>query len=342
MLDGNRWDPSIQLICAHRSISHQMDAHSPMGADRPPVVHVIDELTGATDPVCKLSGAADDANRLRQGFLDRRNRQAAMLGQRPLKMVIHDFADMLLIENGQAPLTKVAAMKTTTEPSEIGQRLRQMRVANGWNQQELANRTVLGNGRTASQSAIAAIETGQVQEPRPAMITALSKALGISPSWLKVGKAEPEIMAFPPAPPGAQEAVGGFLREPFPHVPIYASAEAGRGMVINADDVVEYLAPPSWLATHRDVYGLYVVGSSMKPAIHQGHMAFVTPKKPPVPGDLVILLAHELTGETRAIIKELKGETARVWRVLQYNPQKEIELEKKEWQLCHRVDFIRR
>lgn len=129
-----------------------------------------------------------------------------------------------------------------------------------------------------------------------------------------------------PVIPGS-ELVGG------KDFPIYAAAQGGPdGAAILSFDALEFTKRPEPLANEPGGFGMYVEGDSMEPAYRQGDIALIDPRRPPRQGDDVLLVASDaLTGEQRAMIKQLVSYTYEEWHVRQFNPPEEFALKKTVW-----------
>lgn len=74
-------------------------------------------------------------------------------------------------------------------------------------------------------------------------------------------------------------------------VPVRGTAAGShlRGAFQLTSDPVDYVRRPASLMNARNVYSLYVEGSSMEPQYWPGDLIYVHPDKPPRPGDAVIV-----------------------------------------------------
>lgn len=72
--------------------------------------------------------------------------------------------------------------------STLGDRVKAERETKGWTQAELARRVVRAGYKSMSQPGIFKIENKGNSEPKS--ITALAKALGVTPEWLETGRGE--------------------------------------------------------------------------------------------------------------------------------------------------------
>jgi phage repressor protein C with HTH and peptisase S24 domain len=119
-------------------------------------------------------------------------------------------------------------------------------------------------------------------------------------------------------------------------LPVFGTAEGGQGALLVSDAAVDYVARPPVLLRVQDGYGMIVTGESMIPEHKPGAVALVNPHIPPRVGDSCVFRSHN-HGTNLAMIKEYRGQTATHWKVHQHNPPKDFTLDKREWQVCHKV-----
>ena len=140
------------------------------------------------------------------------------------------------------------------------------------------------------------------------------------------GLREADLLRAVPAPAGE------------PDLPVYASAEGGSsGMLITESDRVDWVRRPQPLLKVRDAFAVYVVGDSMEPRYEQGDMILVHPGRPVGVDNDVLLLAQAADGSRAALIKRLVRSSAKAWTVRQYNPPREYDLPRAEWQQAYVV-----
>lgn len=137
-------------------------------------------------------------------------------------------------------------------------------------------------------------------------------------------------------------------------VPILGTAEGsereitGSGvfepMTIDASEVVDYLRRPPGLTNKRDVYALYVVGTSMSPRFEPGDPVYVDPKRAAsIQDDVIVQLAGVDGAEgdeprvTAALIKRLVKRSAGWIELQQFNPPHVFRLELRHVARMHRV-----
>lgn len=117
-------------------------------------------------------------------------------------------------------------------------------------------------------------------------------------------------------------------------LPVYASAQGGPGDLTFTQDPIDYVVRPDPLQHVRDGYAIYIVGDSMSPAYEHGDLALVHPHRPFRPTDDVLIYREE-GHEFAAIIKRLVKATAQTWTLKQFNPAKELSLDRGDWPKCH-------
>jgi len=118
-------------------------------------------------------------------------------------------------------------------------------------------------------------------------------------------------------------------------LPVFSTAQGGRGALIVTDRAVDWVVRPAPLLRVRDGYGMIVSGDSMHPAVREGSTALVNPHLPPRSGDICIFRSHADDGTVTICIKELVRFTDETWHVKQYNPKRSFSLKRSEWQVCH-------
>lgn len=113
-------------------------------------------------------------------------------------------------------------------------------------------------------------------------------------------------------------------------LPVYGSAQGGpEGMTIDYQPI-EWMRRPPNLEGVVDAFAFYVVGDSMEPRFRQGERLLVHPKRPPRPGeDVLLILKPDAEGaEVNAMVKTLVALTSRTAKVAQYNPEAAFEIDR--------------
>ena len=161
--------------------------------------------------------------------------------------------------------------------------------------------------------------------------------------WLLTGTGEP--FAEPPAPIQPPTTAPNKVRVTADSIsmrggadlPVYASAEGGPSGMIVTHDPIDWIVRPEALANVRDGFAVYVIGTSMEPRYEHGDMIVVHPSRPVQRNDDILLLSAQEDGTFAALIKRLANWNDAAWTVRQYNPAKEYDLPRREWQRAHVV-----
>lgn len=90
--------------------------------------------------------------------------------------------------------------------------------------------------------------------------------------------------------------------------------------------VVDYVRRPPRIAGRKDVFAAYVQGTSMSPWREPGKLIYVEQARPPAIGDYVLVELKPARGdEVRgALVKQFKGATQTKYKLYQYNPSKDL------------------
>ncbi|MEQ8748320.1 MAG: S24 family peptidase [Amphiplicatus sp.] len=183
-------------------------------------------------------------------------------------------------------------------------------------------------------------ETGHTQrelaahlEVDPAAITRLLRG----ERRLRLDEA-PKVAAFfgrsQPGPAYQAPAPGSGAAFPAPaaesgarDLPVYASAQGGPdGMIIDYTPI-EWIRRPPGLEGVVDAFAFYVVGDSMVPRFRHGERLLVHPRRPPRPGEDVLLILRDSLGDAaNAMVKTLVARHDDRIVVAQYNPAKQFEV----------------
>ena len=114
-------------------------------------------------------------------------------------------------------------------------------------------------------------------------------------------------------------------------LPVYASAEGGGGIIITSEPI-GFIRRPEPLLSVRDGYACYVIGDSMSPAYEQGDLLLIHPGRPARPGDDCAFIRGQDDGTHEALIRRLLRSSPEKWRVRQFNPAKDLDLDRSHWQ----------
>lgn len=97
-------------------------------------------------------------------------------------------------------------------------------------------------------------------------------------------------------------------------------------------DVVDYVRRPPKLFGRRDVFSVYVQGTSMEPRFFSGELLYLEMNRPPHNGDFVVIeLKPTEDDPTRAAyLKRLVGVTPTKIKLHQYKPDEQIEIDRRK------------
>lgn len=175
-------------------------------------------------------------------------------------------------------------------------------------------------------------ETGN---PRTDSLIKLAEALETTPNWLMTGsEGDAPVREVRPAD------VERPLRQEMPaDVPVMGTAAGSHaGSFQFEDDVIDYVRRPPALMGAKDIYAIYVEGSSMEPEHRPGDLRFVHPHRPPRVGDSVVVqIRSAQDAPVEAMIGHLirrNGETIVIGKL---NPQTELSLQRITVVSIHKV-----
>lgn len=207
----------------------------------------------------------------------------------------------------------------------LGLRLREVRLERGMTMAALAERIGV------TQPAISQWESGR-ERPGRETLQRLAGALGVTAEALALRA-------------GAQSATATLSPLQLPaDVPVLGTAVGGDSGDFSFNGmVVDYVRRPQGVAQMRNIYALWVTGDSMAPWNRRGDLIYVTPTRPPVPGDHVVVElagvhAHEAG---TAMVKLLAGQTPTQYRLRQYNPERDFTIARTRVKAIHKVLSLR-
>lgn len=125
-------------------------------------------------------------------------------------------------------------------------------------------------------------------------------------------------------------------------VPVLGTAEGGPNgafEIYYGGDPVDWVRRFAGIANAREVYALYVVGTSMSPAYRPGDLVYVHPSKPPAVGcDVIIQIKPKRDGDgPRCYLKRLVRRTADKVICEQFSPAEQVTYALAEILSVHRV-----
>ncbi|QCI67230.1 XRE family transcriptional regulator [Phreatobacter stygius] len=225
------------------------------------------------------------------------------------------------------------ATVSTTAPLTRGDRIRAARKQRGWTQGQL------GEALGVSSQAVSQWEQGRT-DPEIDRLQQAADLLGVQRDWLTSGLGPDRSEAQGPAPviaPFAPAIVPGADLVGARDFPIYAAAQGGEGHLIVTFDPIEVVKRPAILEGVKGAYGIMVYGDSMSPAYRWGDMALINPHMQPARDEVHVFYDHGPNGEAEAIIKNLISWNDRMWKLEQFRPEKQFDVARVDWPICHRV-----
>lgn len=207
----------------------------------------------------------------------------------------------------------------------LGLRLRELRLSRGMTMAALAEKIGV------TQPAISQWESGR-ERPGRETLQRLAGALGVTAEALAL-------------PAGSQSSAATLSPLQLPaDVPVLGTAVGGDSGDFSFNGmVVDYVRRPQGVAQMRNIYALWVTGDSMAPWNRRGDLIYVTPTRPPVPGDHVVIElagAHAHDAGT-AMVKLLAGQTPTQYRLRQYNPERDFTIARTRVKAIHKVLSLR-
>jgi phage repressor protein C with HTH and peptisase S24 domain len=135
--------------------------------------------------------------------------------------------------------------------------------------------------------------------PRVDTLAKVAAELQTTPEWL-LGRTDDEPTAkTPPRQEVRATDIPAISRTAMPSdVPVMGTAAGSllSGAFQLQGGVIDYVRRPPALSGARDIYALYIEGSSMEPRYFPGELVYVNPHKPPRIGDTVIVQEHNGDG----------------------------------------------
>lgn len=177
----------------------------------------------------------------------------------------------------------------------------------------------------------------EAQQPRLETLKKLAGALDVSVDWLATGSGDPSGRGGPAPAPEIQTTSQATLPK---DVPVMGTAAGShlRGAFQLEGGIVDYVRRPPALMGTRDIYALYVEGTSMEPQYSPGDLVYVHSHKPPRPGDAVIIQAMSgENGSMEATIGIYRKQTAEEFVLGKHNPAAEVKIPRRLITVVHKV-----
>jgi phage repressor protein C with HTH and peptisase S24 domain len=163
----------------------------------------------------------------------------------------------------------------------------------------------------------------------------IGHVLGVSGEWLFTGRGNPEdVKPLPLEMMPVPLVTGAYL------IPVYGTAVGGEdGRFDLNGSVVDRVAAPPGLQNVKDAYAVMVVGDSMEPRYEAGETVYVHPGKPVQRnGYVVVQLWPDADGEpVCGMVKRFIRMTDARIILEQFNPPKQIEIDRARVKAVHRI-----
>lgn len=222
----------------------------------------------------------------------------------------------------------------------IGPLLKEARKAKKLSQQQVADHFKI------SKSAVSQWESDDTR-PDSDKSRGLAKLYGLSLELLLPGD-DDDGLAEPHDPmPNVIDAVNEPRipkRTEMPRdVPVYGtglgSESGGLGDFVMNGDIADYVRRPPGITHRKDVFGLWLVGDSMKPWRKPRELVYVEKQRQAMIDDHVVVELQPPAGESfrPTFVKKLVRMTAKTVRLEQYNPPKEFDIDRRRIVAIYRV-----
>lgn len=172
-----------------------------------------------------------------------------------------------------------------------------------------------------------------------------AEAFGVSAGWLLYADdstPSPRTGSEPASPLVPERNISApfdIPRSAGRRIPILGQSRGGEeGIFLFNGEAVDWIVAPHALENVPGAYGVFVSGSSMEPRYYPGETLLVHPHKPVSRGDFVVV---QMRGHDETIphgfVKQFVTWTPTRLILRQYNPAKEIEIERGEVVSVHKI-----
>lgn len=120
-------------------------------------------------------------------------------------------------------------------------------------------------------------------------------------------------------------------------------AESGAVQIerlqLDLDHTIRLIERPPALWNAPDAYAIYFHGSSMEPRFYQGEIGIVDPRRPPGPGDFVVVQLNDGGSDTvvTVLVKQLERIAGGFVHLRQFNPDMRFKLPRAKVARLHRI-----
>lgn len=115
-------------------------------------------------------------------------------------------------------------------------------------------------------------------------------------------------------------------------LPVFASTEGDEPdtMLIAPRNPIDKIPRPRQVQV-RDAFAVYLVGESMSPVYDENDELYVHPHLRPRPEDDCLFVHEREDGSLLVQVKRLVKARPDKWRVHQFNPHKDFDLDRRKW-----------
>lgn len=198
----------------------------------------------------------------------------------------------------------------------------------------------LGNG------AIRKLLKNRDQMPNSRTLAALATGFGVTEQWLLHGtelQSPQEVVEVTPLPIETHRAGINPIANPFDlprDIEVRGTAAGShlRGAFQFEGDAIDFVRRPPALMGARDVYALYVEGSSMEPQFFPGDLIYVHPRRPAKIGDPVVVQSkvgadHVVEGTIGIYLRK----TEKYIIIGKHNPAAQVQIPRDEGTVIHKI-----
>ena len=114
-------------------------------------------------------------------------------------------------------------------------------------------------------------------------------------------------------------------------LPVWAAVQGGeQGAMLITTSPIDWIARPRELEV-VDAFAVFLIGDSMSPRYDHGDQLYVHPHRPPKGGDDCLFIHQVDDTSFLCLAKTLVRPGTDKWRVRQFNPEREFDLDRRKW-----------
>lgn len=145
------------------------------------------------------------------------------------------------------------------------------------------------------------------------------------------------LFAQPQSPLSSLQGSAFFPERVTADLPVLGHVKAGLDAVFIENGVVQaYVERPSFLFGDPTSYAVYAHDDCMEPAILHGNLLYVTPSRPALPGDDVVIQMSDNQAHVKRLVRRAAGDVI----CKQFNPPQEVRFKANQVRSIHLVAAI--